>query len=81
MLLSLIRLGRASGVETAHVRTLLTASAVVCTLVPTTSTGPMLAAGAQGLSQTATSTPLLEPLPIPSFQPARWVSRADGVVI
>lgn len=25
--------------------------------------------------------PLIEPLPIPSFQPTRWVSRADGVVI
>ena len=26
-------------------------------------------------------TPRFEPLPIPQFQPARWVSRADGVVI
>jgi hypothetical protein len=25
--------------------------------------------------------PLVTPLPIPEFQPARWVSRADGVVI
>jgi len=26
-------------------------------------------------------TPQFEPLPIPEFQPTRWVSRADGVVI
>ena len=26
-------------------------------------------------------TPAIPPLPIPEFQPARWVSRADGVVI
>ncbi len=26
-------------------------------------------------------TPPIPPLPIPEFQPARWVSRADGVVI
>lgn len=25
--------------------------------------------------------PKVEPLPIPTFEPARWVSRADGVVI
>jgi len=27
------------------------------------------------------SMPKVEPLPIPTFEPARWVSRADGVVI
>ena len=26
-------------------------------------------------------TEAITPLPIPPFQPARWVSRADGVVI
>jgi len=25
--------------------------------------------------------PTIEPLPIPEFQPSRWVSRADGMVI
>jgi hypothetical protein len=26
-------------------------------------------------------SPLLEPLPIPDFQPTRWLSRADGTVL
>jgi hypothetical protein len=26
-------------------------------------------------------TPRFTPLPIPEFQPTRWVSRADGVVV
>jgi len=25
--------------------------------------------------------PLLEALPIPAFQPTRWLSRADGIVV
>ena len=26
-------------------------------------------------------TPLLEPKPIPRFQPTRWIARADGIVV
>jgi hypothetical protein len=27
------------------------------------------------------NAPLIQPLPTPVFQPTRWISRADGIVV